>query len=231
MYEAAFAHPDGASTVARVADTLSGLEYDGLVVRSRSGDRPEYDPERVRDAYGVDVVEGATVDAADPTRASGRVATLRSDVTVLCVRGGDATMNRYAAEEEKVDVLTGPGSEVNHVIVKAAKRNAVRLEFDFGPVLRASGGERVRALRGLRKLREIVEHYDAPFVVSASAESHLQVRAPRELVAVGEQAGFSEAQIRTGLREWGVLAARNRERMSADFIAPGVRRGRYEEDA
>ncbi|MGB9987801.1 RNase P subunit p30 family protein [Salarchaeum japonicum] len=231
MYEAAFAYPDGASTVARLAETLAGVEYDGVVVRSRAGNRPEYDAERVREEHDIDVVDGVTVDAEDPTGASGAVTNLRSDVTVLCVHGGNATMNRYAAEEEKVDVLSRPGSEVNHVVVKAAKRNAVRLEFDFGPVLRESGGRRVQALRGLRKLREIVEHYDAPFVVSATPRTHLDARAVRELVAVGEQAGFSEDQIRAGLREWGVLAARNRERMSADFIAPGVRRGRYEEDA
>ncbi|GAA0643900.1 RNase P subunit p30 family protein [Salarchaeum japonicum] len=231
MYEAVFAHPDGASTVSRFADALAGVEYDGVVVRSRAGDRPEFDAERVREEHGIDVVDGVTVAADDPTGASGAVANLRSDATVLCVRGGDATMNRYAVEEEKVDVLSRPGSDVNHVMVKAAKRNAVRLEFDFGPALRESGGERVRALRGLRKLREIVEHYDAPYVVSAAPASHLDVRAPRELVAVAEQAGFGEAWVRAGLREWGVLAARNRERMSADFIAPGVRRGRYEEDA
>lgn len=231
MYEAVFAHPDCASTVARFADTLAGIKYDGVVVRSRAGARPDYDSEQVCEEYGIDVVRGVTVDAEDPTGASGAVANLRSDVTVLCVQGGNATLNRYVAEEEKVDVLSCPGSEVNHVVVKAAKRNAVRVEFDFGPVLRESGGERVKALRGLRKLREIVEHYDAPYVVSVTPESHLDVRAPRELVAVGEQAGFSEDQIRAGLREWGVLAARNRERMSADFIAPGVRRGRYEEDA
>jgi len=115
--------------------------------------------------------------------------------------------------------------------VKAARENAVRVEFDFGPVLRTAGGPRVQALRGLRKLRELVEKYDAPYVVSASPSSHLDVRAPRELVAVGEKIGFTEEQVRTGLAEWGALAERNRERMSADFIAPGVRKGRYEEDA
>ncbi|QDX41595.1 RNase P subunit p30 family protein [Salarchaeum sp. JOR-1] len=231
MYEAAFAQPDGASTVARVAETLAGVGYDGVVVRSRADTRPDFDAERVREEHGIDVVEGVTVDAEDPTGASGAVANLRSEATVLCVHGGNETMNRYVAEEEKVDVLSRPGSEVNQVVVKAAKRNAVRVEFDFGPVLRESGGRRVQALRGLRKLREIVDHYDAPYVVSATPRNHLAVRAPRELVAVGEQAGFSEEWIRAGLREWGVLAARNRERMSADFIAPGVRRGRYEEDA
>jgi len=107
----------------------------------------------------------------------------------------------------------------------------VRLEFDFADVLRADGGPRVQAIGGLRKLREIVEHYDAPFVVSADPRSHLQLRAPRELVAIGEAIGFTAEQVREGLREWGRLAERNRERASESFIEPGVRRGGYEEDA
>lgn len=231
MYEAAYAHPDGASTVARFAHTLAGVGFDGLVVRSRADAAPEFDAAKLAEEYGIDVVSGVTVDGSDPSEASGRIGTLRSEHTVVVVRGGDAKSNRFAAESERVDVLAAPGGEVNHVVVKAAKENAVRVEFDFGPVLRQSGGPRVQALRGLRKLREIVEKYDAPFVVSASPESHLDVRAPRELVAVGEEIGFTKEQVRSGLAEWGVLAERNRERMSADFIAPGVRKGRYEEDA
>jgi len=95
-------------------------------------------------------------------------------------------------------------------------------------VLRLSGGRRVQALADLRKLREIVTQYDAPYVVSATPESHLQVRAPRELLAVGETIGFDREHVENGLAEWGRLAARNRERLSESFIEPGVERGRHE---
>jgi ribonuclease P/MRP protein subunit RPP1 len=98
-------------------------------------------------------------------------------------------------------------------------------------VLRLDGGRRVQALRKLRKLRELVGAYDAPYVVSATPRSHLQLRAPRELDALGETLGFEAGAMRAGLREWGRLAERNRERLSESFIAPGVERGRYEEDA
>jgi ribonuclease P/MRP protein subunit RPP1 len=85
-------------------------------------------------------------------------------------------------------------------------------------------------LSDLRKLREIVFQYDAPYVVSAAPESHLHLRAPRELRAVGETIGFDREDVERGLAEWGRLAARNRERLSESFIEPGVERGRYEED-
>ncbi len=234
MYEAVHAHPDGDSTVARFAATAASVGYDGVVVRSRSDARPEVDYEAVGEEYGVDVVSGVELDAEDASHASGALGDLREDATVLAVRGGTPELNRFVAESERADVLAGPmrgGGDVNHVVVKAAKRNAVHVEFDFSRVLRASGGERVQALRGLRKLRELVDHYDAPYVVSADPTSHLQLRAPRELLAVGEEIGFERDRIRTGLEAWGELATRNRHRTSEEFIAEGVERGRYEEDA
>ncbi|WP_254534618.1 RNase P subunit p30 family protein [Halomarina litorea] len=230
-YETAHPHPDGDSTVARLALTAAEQGYDGLVVRTHAdGEAESYDPTAIGERYGLDVVAGVEIRAADRGRVASAIGTERDRRTVVCVHGGEH--NRLACEDPRVDVLAHPmaDGDVNHVLANAAADNGVRLEFDFGPVLRTTGGERVRALRGLRKLREIVTACDAPYVVSADARSHLHLRAPRELVAVGEQIGFTREQVESGLAEWGRLAERNRERASDSFIEPGVRRGRYEED-
>jgi len=234
VYEAVHAHPAGDSTVARLAATAASDGYDGVVVRNWRDAEPARDREAVVEETGVDVVAGVELSVEDRSQASGRIASVREDVTVLAARADSPDGNRFVAESERVDVLAAPmagGGDVNHVVVKAARDHGVRVEFDVSRVLRASGGERVQALRGLRKLRELVEHYDVPFVVSGRPSSHLHLRAPRELVAVGEELGFSEAQVRAGLGEWTHLAARNRRLLSENFIAPGVERGEYEEDA
>jgi len=231
MYEAVTATPDGESTVRRFAATAARQGFEGIVVRNAAAVDPTFDATAVREAHDVDVVDATEIVADDPTGASGPLSEARRAHTVLCVRGGTPTLNRFAAEEERVDVLTRPMAgqgDVNHVIARAAADHDVRVEFDLGAVLRASGGPRVQALRGLRKLRELVEQYDVPYVVSGSPTSHLQVRAPRELRALGEAIGFDAAAIETGLAEWGVLAERNRRRRSADFIAPGLERGRHD---
>ncbi|WP_336344387.1 RNase P subunit p30 family protein [Halalkalicoccus ordinarius] len=233
MYEAVHAHPDGRSTVARFAHAAREYGFEGIVVRNHGDARAEYDPERITERYGIDVVPGIEIRAEDPERASGYLGSYREELPVLAVHGGTNALNRFAVEQERVDVLAHPTrgeGDFNHVLAKAATRNGVRVEFDLDPVLRAEGGRRVQALSDLRKLRELVGKYDVPYVVSAEPTSHLQLRAPRELVAVGERIGFSEVQIRSGLREWDRLAERNRERLSESFIEPGVRRGRYETD-
>jgi ribonuclease P/MRP protein subunit RPP1 len=231
MYEAVQVAPDGESDAGRVVQTAARMGYDGVVIRARDG-TPDYDA--LRDATAIDVVDGVEVVAADPERASGAVGGRRRDHTLLCVRGGTDRLNRFAVENERVDVLTRPMADegdVNHVLCNRAAENGVRIEFDLGPVLRSTGGPRVQALRDLRKLRELVADAGAPFVVSANPSSRLQLRAPRELVALGEVVGFDPDTVRTGLREWGELAARNRHRRSESFIEPGVERGPYEEDA
>jgi ribonuclease P/MRP protein subunit RPP1 len=236
MYEAVYATPTGESTPSRVAHAAARYGYEGVVVRATDGDDPlgTHDHDRIRERFGIDVVDGVEITADRPEAASGAIGAHRPSRTLLIVRGGTDRMNRFAAEQERVDVLARPfadGGEVNHVIVRAARDNGVRLEFDLGPVLRLDGGRRVQALRKLRKLHELVTAYDAPYVVSATPRSHLGLRAPRELAALGGTLGFSAEEVTAGLEEWERLAARNRHRLSESFIGPGVERGRYEEDA
>ncbi|MCQ4332297.1 ribonuclease P [Natronomonas sp. F2-12] len=223
MYEGVHAYPDGRATAARLAKTAAAFGYDGVVIRNHGDAQTEYDPGRIGERYGIDVVRGIEIRSDDPGQASGLVGNYRSKRTIVCVHGG--SLNRFAVEQPAVDVLAHPmdGGDINHVLAKTAAENGVHLEFNLARVLRAEGGERVGAIKGLRKLRELVEKYDAPYVVSADARSHLQLRAPRELVAVGETVGFEREAIASGLAAWGELADRNRTRRSDAVIEPGVR--------
>jgi len=233
-YEAVRAYPAGESTAARFALTAADGDFSGIIVRN-AAEAGCNDGEPTRNAiaaeYDIDVVDAVTVRAEDASAASARVKDAREAHTIVAVRGS-RSLNRFACEEPRVDVLAKPmvDGDVNHVLARAAKRNGVRFEFDLGRVLRLQGGRRVQALSDLRKLREIVFQYDAPYVVSASPDSHLELRTPRELRALGAAIGFTGEEIGDGLAEWGRLAERNRERLSESFIEPGVKKGRYEED-
>jgi ribonuclease P/MRP protein subunit RPP1 len=223
MYEGVHAHPDGRATAARLAKTAAAYGYEGVVIRNHGDAQTEYDPDRIGSRYGIDVVPGIEIRSDDPGQASGLVGNYRSKRTIVCVHGGP--LNRFAVEQPTVDVLAHPmrDGDINHVLAKTATENGVHLEFNFARVLRAEGGKRVRAIQGLCKLRELTEKYDTPYVVSADARSHLQLRAPRELLAVGETIGFDREGIEAGLRAWGELAERNRRRRSESVVEPGVR--------
>jgi ribonuclease P/MRP protein subunit RPP1 len=232
FYEAVYAHPDGESTVRRHARHAADLGYDGVVVRNHGDARFDDDVEAISDEAGIDVVDGLEVRADSPEQASGYLGNYRPKYTVLLVHGGTNAMNRFAVEQDRVDVLSHPmrgEGDFNHVLAKAAATHGVHVEFDFSRVLRSTGGRRVQAISGLRKLRELVEQYDAPFVVSAGATSHRHLRGHRALAAVGDVIGFTREQVAAGLREWGSIVERNREVTSEEFVEPGVRRGRYRE--
>lgn len=232
MYEAVRVDPDGQTTTARYALTAAEAGFDGIVAAAPYDARADYDPAAIAAAYGVDVVDCVEIATTDKSVASGAIANLRRQTTLVAVRGGTPAMNRYVVETPAVDVLRAPlagEGDVNHVIVKRAIEHGVRIEVNLGRVLRLEGGPRVQALRGLRKLRDLLEAFDAPFVVSGDPKTHLQVRGPRELVAVGEEIGFDGDAIRRGLAEWGAIAATNRERLADDYVGSGVRTGRHEE--
>ncbi|MFC7076274.1 RNase P subunit p30 family protein [Haloarcula halophila] len=225
MYEAIHARPDGESTVARQALTASEYGYDGIVVRNHGDNQASYDPGRIADAYDIDVATGIEIRADDPSRASGFLGNYRPDRTIVAVHGGTTAMNRFAVEQPAVDVLAHPmrgSGDFNHVLATAAADNGVRVEFSLGAVVGQSGGSRVRAIQGLRKLRDLVEDADAPYVVSVDPSNHLELRAPRDLVTLGERIGFEPTEMEDGLAEWGRLVDRNRERRSDRFIEPGV---------
>jgi len=226
MYEAVHAHPEGESTVSRLALTASEYGFDGLVVRNHGNAPASYDPERLSDTYDIDVVTAVEIRAEDPQQASGFLGSHRDHNTIVVVHGGTPAMNRFAVEQAAVDVLAHPmrgEGDFNHVLAREAVENGVRIEFNLAGVVRDAGGTRVRTLSDLRKLREIVEYYETPYVVSADPTSHLHLRAPRELQAVGDAVGLDAEDVSAGLREWGHLAERNRKRMSESFVRPGVR--------
>lgn len=230
MYEGVHAHPDGEATVARLAETAAEYGYEGVVVRNHGDAQADYDAEAVGTEYDIDVVSGIEIRTDDAGQASGLIGNYRSKRDIVCIHGG--SLNRFAVEQTKVDVLAHPmrNGDVNHVLAKAAAENGVHMEFNFGRVFRGDGGPRVQAIQGLRKLRELVEEYDVPYVVTADPHSHLQLRGPREVLAVGETVGFDRDAIETGLKAWGTIAERNRERQSDSFIEPGVRIETTDED-
>ncbi len=231
MFEAVRARPGGASTVARYAATAAECGFEGIVVGNADG--TDYDTAPIRQEYGIDVVDAVTIDTEDPSVLGGRLGQVRPEYTLVLVEGRTGRIARQAVEDDRVDVLLGPTAgewTFDDAFAGAASEHGVRVAIDLSPVLRRSGGDRVRALQDLRRLREVLAHAEAPHVVTASPGSHLQVRAPRELVAVGEAVGFDPDAVRAGLREWGELAERNRHRHSESFIEPGVERGPYEED-
>lgn len=217
--------PGNGGSVARLARIAERSGFDGIVLRWRPPGIAPDDLDRNGDQPGVRVVSGATVDATDRSRAGSELAGLRGEVTVLLGRAETAELRHFLAGQERLDVLHIPANDagaVGHSTVTRAAEHGVFLEVDLGPVLRNTGRRRVAAISGIRRLARFVADADCPYVVSATPRSQFHIRAPRELVALGETIGLDPGFVENGIGAWSTIVARTRRNRDDRFIEPGV---------
>ncbi len=209
MYEFVHAAPETRTTPTRMALTAERAGYDAIILRSHT-DADEYPSFDMPDDPPVPVHEGVEVRADNVEKLHERVRRAeREDAAVVAVHGGDASINR-AAIQAGVDLLAHPNGDgggrghsrsFDHVLAREAEEAGVAVELSLAPVLRSSGGERVGALRDLHVTLKLVRKYGTPFVVSADAYTHLQIRAPRELHAVASLVGIEDDEFERATTE------------------------------
>ena len=203
MYEFVHSAPETRTTPARMALTAAQAGYDAVVLRNHTG-ADEYPSFEVPDDPPVPVDEGVEVRAENVEEMHERVRRAEGDAQVVAVHGGDEKINR-AAVDAGVDLLAHPnrgrGTSFDHVLAREAAERGVAVELSLAPVLRASGGERVEAIRDLHTTLKLVRKYDTPFVVSADPHTHLQVRAPRETHALARLVGIEDDEFERATQE------------------------------
>ena len=224
LAEAATAYPTGQSTVSRLALTADRIGFDGIVIRNAPSTEATAAVAHRATADEIELVYGQELSTGTIETISGRLPQLRKETTVLMVAGGTEQMNRFVARQSHVDVLTRPidhsGPDLDQGVAKAAIEHEVAVEIDLSP-LRSPGGIRVRYLDRLRRLWRIVEYYEVPYVLTIRPASHLELVAPREIVALAEIVGLDAVAARRGLATWMSIAERNREHAGEGFIEPG----------
>lgn len=185
-----------------MAHTAERAGYDALVLRNHT-DADGYPSFEVPEDPAIPIHEGVEVRAESLEELhEGVRRAKRQGAAVVVVHGGDESINR-AAIDAGVDLLAHPnrgsGRELSfdHVLAREAAESGVAVELSLAPVLRASGGKRVEAIRGIHETLNFVRKYETPFVVSADPYTHLQLRAPRELRALARLVGIEDEEFET----------------------------------
>lgn len=211
--EAVVCYPDGESTAARFAMTADRIGYGGIVLRNGLNINDEPTVDSISEEFDLPVFAGTELSPETPDSVSGRLPHLREQTPMLLVAGGTEELNRFISAQPHVDVMSDPigpnGPDLDPGIATQARESDVAIEVNLAP-LRGSGGERVRYLDRLRRLWRVIEHYEAPYVISMSPTSHLELVAPREIAALGELVGIDETEVRHGLSNWLEIASGNR---------------------
>ncbi len=154
---------------------------------------------------------------------------LRRKFEIVCVLCENKEVARQAAKDRRVDLLNFPATDYtkryfDRAEAELASKSLASLEIDAKPILLLDGVARIRLLSSLRKEVSTAKEFNVPVVFSSGTSSELLLRKPMELAALTFLFGFDEV---SGLNAVSVnplnIVRRNRTKLNADFVAPGIR--------
>jgi len=147
-------------------------------------------------------------------------------VSVVCT---SKSVARQAAKDRRVDLLSFPSSErrqrfFDRAEAELASGALASLEVDMAPLLLLEGFQRARLLSCLRREVAIAEGFKVPITVCSGATSEQLLRNPSDFVALASLFDMASERALEALSEVPfAIVRRNREKLSPDFVAPGIR--------
>jgi RNase P/RNase MRP subunit p30 len=154
---------------------------------------------------------------------------LRRKFDVLCVICDNKDISRQAAKDRRVDLLNFPNLDYRKRFfdrseAELARSGLAALEIDIKPLLVLEGPARIRFLSYLRREIAVANDYGVPLVVSSGVSEERFIRMPRDMASLTYLFGLGEVEalntVSTNPLE---IVLRNREKLGASFVAPGIR--------
>ncbi|HPJ30804.1 MAG TPA: RNase P subunit p30 family protein [Methanothrix sp.] len=186
--------PEGSDSASRMALAAKKLGYSGIIITNHvNSSGPPFGLEAAGLVAGIEVAVGTEIVASDQRSLHARASSLRDRVDFLAVHGGDEKINRAACEDPNVDLLAHPHqgrSGIGVAGARAARDNQVAIALDLSLMIRLRGAARVRWMEAVRRDLGLVEKFDLDLMITTGARSHLDLRSPRDLVAMAGLLGL-----------------------------------------
>jgi len=147
-------------------------------------------------------------------------------VSVFCA---SKPVARQAAKDRRVDLLSFSASEPRKRFFDSAEAELASgtfasLEVDMAPLLLLDCFQRIRLLSCLRREVAIAERFNVPVTISGGATTEHLLRKPNDFVALASLFDMTSERALEALSEVPIaIVRRNREKLSPDFVAPGIR--------
>ncbi len=185
---------------------------------------------------GLDFVSRVDLRPRSTDELLGLLRKLRRRFEVICVLCETKEVARQAAKDHRVDLLNFPLLDyrrrfLDRAEAELASSGAAGFEVDVKPLLVLEGAARVRFLSCLRREVAVALEFRLPIVVSSGVSEPLLMRRPREMALLSSLFGLTgDASLDAVSKNPSGLVARNREKLEAGFVAPGIRIVRQGED-
>jgi RNase P/RNase MRP subunit p30 len=178
---------------------------------------------------GVDFVSRVDLRPRSHADLTRQLRRLRRKFEVVCVSCESKEVARQAAKDRRVDLLSFQLLDFRRRFFDRAEaelacNGLAALEVDVKPLLALEGPPRVRLLSYLRRETAVAKSFGVPIVVSSGVSQELLLRKPREMAALSFLFDLNEVSgLDTVSRSPLALVKRNREKLGAGFVAPGIR--------
>ena len=147
-------------------------------------------------------------------------------LSVICTTKDVA---RHAARDRRVDLLQFSVTNLRKRFFDAAEAELASqafssLEIEMAPLLKLTGASRVRLLSRLRREVVTAEKCRVPITISSGATDEYLMRGPRDYAALTTLFDLPLSSALKALSEnpCGIVE-RNREKLSPEYVAPGIR--------
>ena len=152
----------------------------------------------------------------------------RRQFEIICIACDSKEIARQAAKDRRVDMLSFPSLDYHkrffdRAEAELASCSLAALEVDVKSLLVMEGPARVRLLSSLRREVAVALEFHVPVVVSSGVGEETLLRMPRDLASLAYLFGLGEKQALDAVSNNPVgIILRNREKLSSQFIAPGI---------
>jgi ribonuclease P/MRP protein subunit RPP1 len=211
--------PEGSDSPSRLGLSAKRLGYNGIIICNQDP-RAIFRPDAANKIKGIDISFGAVAAADSPKLLRARIAALRPDYDFIAARADSPEMGRAACEDSNVDVLIHLGEK--HILdiaaARAARLNRVAIGIDLSQMIRLRGIARSKWLDATRRNLSLIRKFDLDIMITARPKSHLDLRAPRDLLALAEVLGLDAFEAKEALDIPGRILELNRR----NFANSGV---------
>jgi ribonuclease P/MRP protein subunit RPP1 len=154
---------------------------------------------------------------------------VRRKVEVICIFCENKEIARHAAKDHRVDLINFQSIDYRKRFFDSAEAelascSQTALEVDINPLLMLGGPPRVRLLSCLRREVVLAREFHVPVVLSSGVCDAALMRMPRDMASLAYLFGLNETEALNAVSSNPLsIVQRNREKLGATYVAPGIR--------
>jgi ribonuclease P/MRP protein subunit RPP1 len=178
--------------------------------------------------FGIDLVSRVNLTPKNNKELLRNLRRLRRKFEIIAVKCTSKAVSRQAAKDRRVDIIYFPNEIKKRFFDEAeaelASNALAALEIEIMQIPVMSKIQRIRFVSKVRAEIKIAERYNVPVVLSSGASDPMLLRKPRELAALAILFDMSMEKALKAISEIPIsIIKRNREKLSPNFVAPGVK--------